>query len=471
MLKRFSTNYALFSIFLDGALAAFALRLAFIIRPSLSNLSSLIKDLDAPAAIPKYAYIFLSLIWISVYLLNNQYDPEKNLRVVDEINGVLISSSLAGIILAGTLYLSNREISRVLFLSFVFFSTCFSLTHRLIYRVVYKLSSRKQVQERRILIAGAGIVGKRLADQIEGYGSLGYKIVGFVDDSPDLKKKDPKVLGSIENIKTIIVNYQIDHVITALPRRAYDRLDRLVSEVHTLPVRLWVIPDYFSQALSEARILDFAGMPMIDLRAPALNNFQRLTKRVFDLVIILPLLIVLLPVMAIIALLIKLDSPGPVFYNSKRMKENGETFGMIKFRTMGVNADQQLQQIMQKDADGHLIHKRPDDPRVTNIGKFLRKTSLDELPQLFNIIKGDMSLVGPRPELPELVSQYEPWQRKRFTVPQGVTGWWQVNGRSDKPMHLNTQDDLYYIQHYSIWLDIQILLKTILVVIRGKGAF
>jgi lipopolysaccharide/colanic/teichoic acid biosynthesis glycosyltransferase len=153
------------------------------------------------------------------------------------------------------------------------------------------------------------------------------------------------------------------------------------------------------------------------------------------------------------------------------MKENGEEFGMIKFRTMQVNADKQLQQIMQKDKDGNLVHKRPDDPRVTKIGKFLRKTSLDELPPLINIIKGDMSLIGPRPELPEMVSLYEPWQHKRFTVPQGVTGWWQVNGRSDKPMHLNTQDDLYYIQHYSIWLDLQILLKTILVVIRGKGAF
>jgi exopolysaccharide biosynthesis polyprenyl glycosylphosphotransferase len=287
----------------------------------------------------------------------------------------------------------------------------------------------------------------------------------------ELGKVNPKVLGSIENIKTVIVTNKIDHVITALPRRAYSRLDQLVSDVHTLPVRLWVIPDYFHQALSEAKIMDFAGMPMIDLRAPALNHFQRMTKRVFDLVIILPLLLILLPLMGIIALLIKLDSQGPVFYVSKRMKENGETFGMIKFRTMGVNADQQLQQIMQKDKDGNLVHKRPDDPRVTNIGKFLRKTSLDELPQLFNIVKGDMSLVGPRPELPELVSQYEPWQRKRFTVPQGVTGWWQVNGRSDKPMHLNTQDDLYYIQHYSIWLDIQILLKTILVVVRGKGAF
>ena len=471
MIKRFSTNYALFSIFLDGVLAGFALRIAFIIRPSLSHLSVLIKDIGTPTAIPNYAYVLLPIMWILVFLLNNQYDPEKNLRVVDEINGVLISSVLAGIILAGTLYLSNREISRVLFLSFVFLSTCFSLAHRLIYRVIFKLNSNKQVQERRILIVGAGVVGKKLANQIEGYSSLGYKVVGFVDDNMELEKVNPKVLGSIENIKTVILTNKIDHVITALPRRAYSRLDQLVSDVHTLPVRLWVIPDYFHQALSEAKIMDFAGMPMIDLRAPALNHFQRMTKRVFDLVIILPLLLILLPLMGIIALLIKLDSQGPVFYVSKRMKENGETFGMIKFRTMGVNADQQLQQIMQKDKDGNLVHKRPDDPRVTNIGKFLRKTSLDELPQLFNIVKGDMSLVGPRPELPELVSQYEPWQRKRFTVPQGVTGWWQVNGRSDKPMHLNTQDDLYYIQHYSIWLDIQILLKTILVVVRGKGAF
>ena len=471
MLKRFSTNYALFSIFLDGVLAALALRIAFIIRPSLSHFSVLIKDIGTPTAIPNYAYILLPIMWILVFLLNNQYDPEKNLRVVDEINGVLVSSITAGIVLAGTLYLSNREISRVLFLSFVVLSTTFSLAHRLVYRLIFKLNSSKHVEERRILIVGAGVVGKRIANQIEVYSSLGYKIVGFVDDNVELGKVNPKVLGSIENIKTVILTHKIDHVITALPRRAYSKLDQLVSDVHTLPVRLWVIPDYFHQALSEAKILDFAGMPMIDLRAPALNHFQRMTKRVFDLVIIFPLLVILLPLMGIIALLIRLDSPGPVFYNSKRMKENGETFGMIKFRTMGVNADQHLQEIMQKDKDGNLVHKRPDDPRVTNVGKFLRKTSLDELPQIFNIIIGDMSLVGPRPELPELVSHYEPWQRKRFTVPQGVTGWWQVNGRSDKPMHLNTQDDLYYIQHYSIWLDIQILLKTILVVIRGKGAF
>lgn len=471
MLKRFSTNHALLCMFLDGILAIFALRLAFFLRPSMSGLSSWIKDLTSPSAIPTYSYIILGLVWVTIFFFNDQYDPEKNLKVVDEISGVLRSSLLAGVVMAGILYLSNREISRILFLTFVVLATLFSLTHRLLYRLSFKLSKSKQVEERRVLIAGAGVVGKRLAEQIENYSGLGYVVVGFVDDSLEARQKNPQVLGSIDQIKDVILSHHVDHVVTALPRRAYSKVDQLVSDVHTLPVRLWVIPDYFHQALSEAKIVDFAGMPMIDLRAPALNHFQRMTKRIFDLAIIIPMLIFVLPLLAVIAILIKLDSPGPVFYVSKRMKENGEEFGMIKFRTMQVNADQQLQQIMQKDKDGNLVHKRPDDPRVTRIGKFLRKTSLDELPQLINIIKGDMSLIGPRPELPEMVSLYEPWQRKRFTVPQGVTGWWQVNGRSDKPMHLNTQDDLYYIQHYSIWLDLQILLKTILVVIRGKGAF
>lgn len=471
MLKRFSTNHAIFCMFLDGMLAILALRLAFLVRPFLAGLSGMIKDLQTPRSIPAYAYIILGLVWVMIYFLNNQYDPEKNLRVVDEVNGVLFSSLIASIVMAGTLYLSNREISRVLFLTYVFLATLFSLTHRLIYRLLFRLTNIDHVEERRILIVGAGVVGRRLADQIKAYQGLGYKVIGFVDDNLAGREKDPPILGSIDQIKDLIQQNHIDHVVTALPRRAYTRLDQLVSDVHTLPVKLWVIPDYFHQALSEAKILDFAGMPMIDLRAPVLNHYQRMTKRVFDLCVTIPLLILIAPLLLIITILIKTDSPGPALYVSKRVKENGEFFGMIKFRTMRLNADQQLLQIMQKDKDGNLVHKRRDDPRVTKIGKFLRKTSLDELPQIFNIIKGDMSLIGPRPELPELVSLYEPWQRKRFTVPQGVTGWWQVNGRSDKPMHLNTQDDLYYIQHYSIWLDLQILLKTVLVVIRGKGAF
>jgi lipopolysaccharide/colanic/teichoic acid biosynthesis glycosyltransferase len=176
--------------------------------------------------------------------------------------------------------------------------------------------------------------------------------------------------------------------------------------------------------------------------------------------------------MGVIAVLIKLDSPGPVFYRQKRAGENGKVFEMIKFRSMVKDADRLRHLVEKVDEEGRLIqNKSAEDPRITRVGGFLRRTSLDEWPQLFNVLRGDMSLVGPRPELPYLVDRYELWQRKRFAVPQGMTGWWQINGRSDKPMHLHTEEDLYYVQHYSLWLDLQILFKTVWVVLRGKGAY
>lgn len=144
---------------------------------------------------------------------------------------------------------------------------------------------------------------------------------------------------------------------------------------------------------------------------------------------------------------------------------------VYKFRTMVKNAEQMRHLVEQADEQGRLIHKHRNDPRITRVGYFLRRWSLDEFPQFFNVFRGSMSLVGPRPELPHLVEKYKPWQRKRFAVPQGITGWWQIHGRSDKPMHLHTDEDLYYIQNYSIWLDIKILIATFWIVLRGKGAY
>jgi exopolysaccharide biosynthesis polyprenyl glycosylphosphotransferase len=263
----------------------------------------------------------------------------------------------------------------------------------------------------------------------------------------------------------------IDDVVLALPIWAFEQVNQMVAELHDLPVKVWVIPDYFSLALHKATVDNFAGIPMLDLRAPALNDYQRLVKRVFDIVVSVITLIFTLPVMAVIAFLIRLESPGPILIRQKRVGENGRLFEMLKFRTMVANAEDLRQSVEHYDERGQLIHKHFDDPRITPIGRFLRRLSLDELPQLFNVFNGEMSLVGPRPELPYLVERYQPWQRKRFAVPQGMTGWWQVNGRSDKPMHLNTDEDLYYVQNYSILLDIQIMLKTIWVVLKGEGAY
>jgi lipopolysaccharide/colanic/teichoic acid biosynthesis glycosyltransferase len=175
--------------------------------------------------------------------------------------------------------------------------------------------------------------------------------------------------------------------------------------------------------------------------------------------------------MGLASLAIRLSSPGRALFVQTRVGENGRLFPMLKFRTMRTGAESAQEEVNLLTADGQLIHKRPGDPRVTRIGRWLRRYSLDELPQLWNVLVGDMSLVGPRPEMPWLVDRYDSWQRKRFAVPQGLTGWWQITGRSDKPMHLNTEADLYYVYNYSLWLDIAILLRTPLVVLRGEGAF
>lgn len=202
-----------------------------------------------------------------------------------------------------------------------------------------------------------------------------------------------------------------------------------------------------------------------------MNRAERIVKRLMDIILATIALLLIAPVLIAVALLIKMESRGPVLFKQRRVGQGGKLFHIYKFRSMVVNAEALQSTVNTTTADGKTLHKHKDDSRVTRIGKFLRKTSVDELPQLFNILLGDMSIVGPRPELPWLVEQYETWQRERFLVPQGLTGWWQVTGRSEKPCHLSTEDDLHYIHHYSLWLDIKIMLMTIPAALKGKGAF
>lgn len=202
-----------------------------------------------------------------------------------------------------------------------------------------------------------------------------------------------------------------------------------------------------------------------------MTNAERGIKRTIDIITSLIALILTAPLMLILALLIKLDSKGSPFYIADRVGEKGRLFRMVKFRTMRQDAPEFEIDPEQFDLQSYLHHKRKDDERITRVGRFLRRTSLDELPQLINVLKGDMSFVGPRPEMPWIVRHYADWQLDRLNVPQGITGWWQVNGRSDNPMFLHTRDDIYYIQNYSLLLDLKILIKTPLAVFNGKGAY
>ncbi len=341
------------------------------------------------------------------------------------------------------------------------------MSWRLLVRLAFKWW-RVPAAESRVLIVGAGEVGRRVGRMIQENNWMGLRLAGYLDD--DARKNLP-VVGRLAEARQVILQSNVSDVVIALPQRAYGQVNKLVLSLHDLPVQVRVVPDYFSLALYRATVEDFGGLPMINLRDPALNEVQRLAKRLFDLAIAGPFTLFLMPVMAVVALFIKLDNPGPVLFRQKRVGENGRIFQMFKFRTMVAGAEKLQGQVNEINGNGELIHKKENDPRVTRVGRFLRRTSLDELPQLFNVLRGDMSLVGPRPEMPWLVDHYEPWQHKRFAVPQGITGWWQVNGRSDKPMHLHTEDDLYYIQNYSLWMDLYILIKTPFVVLRGKGAY
>jgi exopolysaccharide biosynthesis polyprenyl glycosylphosphotransferase len=335
--------------------------------------------------------------------------------------------------------------------------------------VFYSWGSERFSRQRRVLILGAGSVGRELENQIKDNPRLSLRVVGFLDNRFENQGAD--ILGSLDSLQSVTSKYHPDDVVIALPKEDYAQTEQIISELHHLPVRVWLIPDYFRLALHKAAVEDFAGIPMLDLRAPALSEGQRVIKRAFDLTITLFSLPFALLLMGLVALAIRLGSKGPILFGQQRLGENGRLFTMYKFRTMQPGADELRHSVEREDEHGRLLHKEAGDPRVTRVGRTLRRSSLDELPQLFNVLKGEMSLVGPRPELPYMADRYETWQRQRFAAPQGITGWWQVNGRSDRPMHLNTEDDLYYIQHYSLLLDIFILFKTITVVLQGKGAF
>jgi exopolysaccharide biosynthesis polyprenyl glycosylphosphotransferase len=467
MLKRFSTKFALFSLLLDLGLTAGALALAEYLRGTLPWGKLFIRD----AYIPGVLYGVVIVIWFLTHTILSVYDPKRTYKAVAEFQAVIMANLFASLAVAGTLYLTFREVSRLLFVYFAVLDMAFLLAWRVVARAIFRLLRGRKFTERRVLVVGSGELAHHVSATIDEYAWTGLTLTGYLDDDPNHKANGLPVLGTLADARRVIVEHEIDEMVIALSTGAHKALNRLIADVQTVPVNIRVLPDYFSLAVFRATVEDFGGLPLINLREPALNPYQRLMKRLLDLALGSLALVLAAPVMATLALAIKLDSPGPIVFRSKRVGENGALFDMLKFRSMVADADDRLDEVLQETDDGRVIHKQEDDPRVTRVGRFIRATSLDELPQLLNVLKGEMSLVGPRPELPWLVEKYEPWQCKRFAVPQGMTGWWQVNGRSDKLMHEHTEEDLFYIQNYSLLLDLRILYRTVGAVLKRSGAY
>ena len=421
-----------------------------------------------------WMHFVVLILWVVALVLASVYTPRRVALWGEELQHLLLGYTTAALLFAGVLYLSNKELPRLTYVYLFVIGLALMIGMRVVLRVWQRLRHRNVIDDVRVLIAGDCTMSQTVIAQMAAHAWPGLSIVGVLRrpvDAPAEKVNDIPVLGTTDVIADVVARQAVDAVVIAVPRDAHLATVAMVSILDKLPVRVYVVPDYFDLAFHGATVESVGSVPMIGLRDPAIDGLQRLFKRIMDIVISAAGLVILSPVLAIIAALIKLDDHGPAIYRTARVGENGRVFYMYKFRSMRVGADTPHGELVQSDAGVALNHKRPDDPRVTRMGRFLRRMSLDELPQLVNVIRGEMSLVGPRPELPWLVDLYAPWQRKRFSVPQGMTGWWQVSGRSENPMHLHTDQDLYYIQNYSLWLDLRIVWRTIAVVLRGKGAY
>lgn len=469
-MRKLDTNTTIFLIFSDLAITLLALFIAIQARfwlPFGVHLAW------SEVAQPWTIYLLVALIWGTTFVVTNVYNAHRSMRAWDEAQAITFAVAVACLVFAGVLYLTFREVPRRLFFYFVLADLALIIGFRFALRGALRFAGRPEPDTRRVLIVGTGRLAQRVAEGVRARSSTGLVLVGMVDDdlaSANAAHLAEPVLGTIADTPALVKAYAVNEVVFALPLRSQGTIESLVLALQEQPVSVRVVPDFIDLAMSRATIEDFNGLPLVGLRDPAIDGFDRIVKRVFDLTLSLLTLLILWPVMLLVALAIKLDSPGPALFIQERIGENGRPFKMVKFRSMVLDADADPEPASEPDTSSP-YRKSPDDPRVTHIGRFIRRTSLDELPQLFNVLRGDMSLVGPRPELPRLVEHYENWQRRRFAVPPGITGWWQVNGRSDRRMHQHTEDDLYYIQNYSPLLDVQILWRTIGVVVRGRGAY
>jgi len=346
-------------------------------------------------------------------------------------------------------------------------------TGRLIVSLVMGLLYRLGLGETRLLVVGSGRLGKIIMQHIAANPSLGYSLIGFLHDT-DAPPSDFgrfKMLGTLDDLGMVIRSMQVDEVIIALPAHLHKQCIRTVRLCERLGASFKLVPDLYELSLSRIDMEEVEGIPLIGIKQVSLNSIQRAITRCVDIVVAILLIIIGSPLWLCIALAIRFNSPGEIIYKTTRIGLNGKPFKMYKFRSMYKNSDQRKAALLaENEAQGPLFKMR-SDPRITPVGKFLRRKSVDEIPQLINVIKNEMSLVGPRPPLPNEVALYDESQKGRSAIKPGMTGLWQVRGRSDISFDEGVLMDMYYIENWSLRLYFQILLSTIPAVLFGRGAY
>jgi len=336
---------------------------------------------------------------------------------------------------------------------------------RVIHSRVQRSFQRRNIGAERVLIVGTGEVGRMILQKVQHTPNLGYTVIGFVDSNGGTEKvMGLPVLGAIEDLPHIIENHEIGEVIIGLPEATHEELVGIISQAEREKVSIRVFPDVFQIMASEVTISDLGGLPLLTIRDVALRGWKLTLKRGVDIMLSSIFLLFASPIMMLTAIAIKLDSPGPVFFVQERMGLDAKPFKMLKFRSMRQDAEAQGPGWTTKN-----------DPRRTRIGSLIRKTSIDELPQFINVLMGDMSLVGPRPEQPAYVEQFRqsiPRYMDRHREKAGITGWAQINGlRGDTSIAERTKYDLWYIENWSLWLDFKIMLRTAFRILLDRAAY
>ena len=421
--------------------------------------------------VPPIVYGIVALLWPLAFQMLKVYDSQLVTNVGAQVQRLALAVPVSVFVLGGFLYFTYREISRLLVVYFALVDWSLLAFERVVASLLLQALRDVRNTAGRVLIVGAGESAADVAEIIKRELNPAYQIVGFVCDATPEAQACRPVLGSIAETPDVAWEKGCDEIIIALPATRHEEIERIVYELQEQPVHVHIVPDSLRLAMVKARAETLFGLPMVGLREPVIDGVDWSIKRTFDLLVTVLTLPLAVPAMALAALAILLDDGGPIFFRQERIGENGQRFEILKLRTMVPRAERLQDEVTKIDENGCQIYKVRRDPRITRVGRFLRRWSLDELPQLFNVLRGEMSLVGPRPEQAFVVDQYELWQRQRLAVPPGITGWWQVSGRSDLPMHLNTQYDLFYIRNYSLWLDLKILWLTIGAVVRRQGAY
>ncbi len=430
----------------------------------------------AVAIAPFGDYVGMMFIQVAtmllLYFFSRLYDVKRSMPRLDEFYRIFAATSIGSIsTIAFTTFLFKNttlelDFPRAMVIYAWLLTVVFVMIGRSLLVLLRNWLRRRGLWADRLLIIGTGDVGRMILQKVRQMPRLGYQVVGFVDGEIPSSERimDVPVLGHVDDIPDLIEKYEIEEVIIGRPELSHQELLAIISRCERGQVGIKIFPDLFQIIATELSIGDLGGLPLLSVRDVALRGWKLTLKRGVDLVGSAVGLVILSPILMLLAMAIKLDSPGPVLYAQERIGLDAKPFWCFKFRSMRTDAE--------KQGPGWTVE---DDPRVTRLGRLLRRFSIDELPQLINVFVGEMSLVGPRPERPIYVEQFRrsiPRYMDRHREKAGMTGWAQVNGlRGDTSIAERTKYDLWYIENWSLWLDFKIMLRTLASVLGDRHAY